>query len=132
MASEAFSCLLGTKLGVLCPRWRILTTGSPEGQVMMKHLLEMDPSGRARQLGNQVHVFLKGYVPGVHFGELSESRAFEVFGSVGDPSAAGMVRLEELGRVLALDVLCNNGCVQCPLYVTCGTDTHYSTALSRQ
>ena len=91
------------------PRWRIVTTAGPEGKVMMKHLLAIDPSGRSRQLANQVHVLIKGYVPGVHFGELSASRAFEVFGSPGDPSAAGLVRLEELGRVLALDVLCNNG-----------------------
>jgi hypothetical protein len=42
-------------------------------------------------------------------GEIAGERAAEIFGTPGAPSSGGLTRLEEFGRVLLSDVLCNNG-----------------------
>lgn len=110
MAAEVYSSMLGLKLGIFCPAWRIIATASPEGQSMIKHLSDADPSGRVYlNLKSQTHVLMKAFVPGANFGEIGEKRAVEIFGLPGMPSTNGEARLRELGRILALDVLCNNG-----------------------
>lgn len=110
MAGECFSALLGLELGIFSPQWRIIATGAGEGTAMVKFLGEADPSGRVTvNLKAQTHVLLKGYLPGVNFGQLKANRAIEVFGPPGMLSKGGAERCREIGRILALDVLCNNG-----------------------
>jgi len=110
IAPEMFSCILGIQLGVYCPRWRLISNGSSEGRKMMKALNSMDPSGRIQtSIGNQTHILLKGFLPGKNFGSIGEQRALAIFGAEGRTSENGKKRLRELGRILALDVICNNG-----------------------
>lgn len=110
MGAEVFSCLLGINLGIFCPRWRLIETGNFEGNAMFNRLTKMDTSGRLRtSIGSQTHTILKGYLPGTNFGSLTEARCIDIFGMPGKPSANGKTRLREIGRILALDVICNNG-----------------------
>eukprot|EP00040_Diaphanoeca_grandis_P015492 m.79125 g.79125 ORF g.79125 m.79125 type:complete len:396 (+) comp25182_c0_seq1:44-1231(+) len=110
IAPEMFSCMLGVALGVYCPRWRLIGTSSSEGKVLMRSLISLDPSGRIQtSIGAQTHVLLKAFLPGLNFGSIGERRANEIFGVPGKLSENGKTRLRELGRILALDVLCNNG-----------------------
>mmetsp|Transcript_23442 Transcript_23442/g.61391 ORF Transcript_23442/g.61391 Transcript_23442/m.61391 type:complete len:403 (+) Transcript_23442:63-1271(+) len=109
MGPEVFSSLLGTALGVYCPPWRVIATGSPEGKELVAELAAKDASGRLKlNLGSLTHVLLKGFLPGGHLGEIGSERAAEIFGRAG-LSDNGCARLREIGRILALDVLCNNG-----------------------
>lgn len=76
---------------------------------MIGGLSAKDASGRVQlNLGSLTHVLLKEFLPGAHLGEIGGDRASEIFGG-GGLSENGRSRLRELGRILALDVLCNNG-----------------------
>eukprot|EP00039_Didymoeca_costata_P019312 m.337022 g.337022 ORF g.337022 m.337022 type:complete len:402 (+) comp18025_c0_seq1:122-1327(+) len=110
IAPEAFSCLLGLKLGVLAPKFRVIDVAGDEGAAMMRNLGSLDISGRVNTtIKHQTHILIKSYIPGVTFGQLSSARAKEIFGPANKLSENGHERLKELGRLLALDVLCNNG-----------------------
>lgn len=78
---------------------------------MLAGLAEKDASGRVKlNLGSLTHVLLKGFLPGSTLGDLGLERAVEIFGSgQGSLSDNGRRRLREIGRILSLDVLCNNG-----------------------
>eukprot|EP00041_Stephanoeca_diplocostata_P016054 m.312304 g.312304 ORF g.312304 m.312304 type:complete len:397 (+) comp20238_c0_seq9:270-1460(+) len=110
MGAEIYSCLLGTKLGIFCPRWRLIPLKSSEGSAMLAGLSEKDTSGRVRvNLAAMQNILLKAYLPGTNFGSLDVARTTEIFGVEGHLSPNGVKRLREIGRILALDVLCNNG-----------------------
>lgn len=69
---------------------------------MIAGLSAKDSSGRVKlNLGSLTHVLLKEYLPGTNLDSLGATRAAEVFSNA--------TRLREVGRILALDVLCNNG-----------------------
>lgn len=55
MAAEVFSSLLGTALGVFCPKWRVIATGSPEGKVhrhRVVYRLPPPPTASRQQQGS--------------------------------------------------------------------------------
>eukprot|EP00053_Salpingoeca_punica_P017161 m.164318 g.164318 ORF g.164318 m.164318 type:complete len:399 (-) comp17131_c3_seq1:407-1603(-) len=106
LASEAYASLLAARLGVYSPRWRIVTVGNPEGRLMMRVLSDLDPSGRVEfNLGSLAHVLIKSYLVGSTLSKVDATKASRILGS----SQAGHDHLISLGRMLALDVLCNNG-----------------------
>eukprot|EP00054_Salpingoeca_dolichothecata_P027165 m.197774 g.197774 ORF g.197774 m.197774 type:complete len:396 (+) comp25882_c0_seq8:43-1230(+) len=109
MASECFASLLATRLGIYGPQWRIVTLKTAEGQMMVDTLKEKDPSGRAAiSISNQAHVLLKNFAIGTDLTKIDFDRAAQIFGKSG-LSDNGRKRLQEIGAVMLLDVLCNNG-----------------------
>ena len=105
IASELFASLTASYLGVYTPPWRIVRMTGDEAQVMHTYFKAADPSWSILyNLFDMAYTMLTVYI----------ANAVALDGlrhSAGGPAAhltpAG---LEGLGRLLALDLLLNNGC----------------------
>lgn len=111
IAPELFATMLGLRLGVYAPRMRIVRSASAEGVRMLERLRELDPSWRVIcALYDQAHVLVQEYVPGVQLGGLSTQTAAALLHGDGHaPDEATCLRLRDLGALMALDALTNNG-----------------------
>lgn len=109
IASEAFSLLLGLQIGVVAPQWRILTVMSPEGVAFVDRMRAVDVTeGVVVKLFAQTHLLIMSYIRGRNLSQLG-AWAPSVFGTAGALTSVGKERLRELGLMLLLDVLLNNG-----------------------
>lgn len=110
MASEAFAALLTARLGICTPRWRIISNATKESTVMIARLASLDPMKHAAIfLNSQAHMFLNSFVPGKSLAQFDHASSVALLGPEGSLSSDGVSVLHQIGRVLALDVLLNNG-----------------------
>lgn len=109
MAGEVFASLVTMYFGVYVPRCRVLKNEGDEAHTMLDSLKKVDPSWRVvTNLFDLNHVLLKDFIHGVNLDSLDNDTAQDIFG-VGELTDNGRVRLRELGALIAVDLLLNNG-----------------------
>eukprot|EP00730_Choanoeca_flexa_P013546 TRINITY_DN5442_c0_g1_i1.p1 TRINITY_DN5442_c0_g1~~TRINITY_DN5442_c0_g1_i1.p1 ORF type:complete len:414 (+),score=88.40 TRINITY_DN5442_c0_g1_i1:87-1328(+) len=110
LAAECFASMLALRVGVYCPPWRIIPMANAEGQSMLYYLGELDAMGRvATNIGSQTHVVLKAFVAGRNLDAHTAEDMQTIFGKSHAETEAQKRRINELARLLLLDVLLNNG-----------------------
>jgi len=110
MAGEVFSSLLTMYFGISVPKCRILKNEGEEAHLMLESLKKVDPSWRIiTNLYDLVYLLLKEFVHGEALERLDWEKASDIFGEGGELSENGKLRLQELGALVVIDMLTNNG-----------------------
>lgn len=109
VGSEIFASLLALHLGIAAPKVRILDMEGPEGDALFEAIRnpKIDPSGRAFSiLARQKFLILMEYVKGLSLREVDHNLAAKLFAT---STPAGRKLVQDIGSMIALDVLTNNG-----------------------
>eukprot|EP00999_Lentomonas_sp_LEN2_P002787 NODE_655_length_1285_cov_93.278929_g616_i0.p1 GENE.NODE_655_length_1285_cov_93.278929_g616_i0~~NODE_655_length_1285_cov_93.278929_g616_i0.p1 ORF type:complete len:390 (-),score=102.73 NODE_655_length_1285_cov_93.278929_g616_i0:116-1231(-) len=104
LAPELFSCLVNLRLGIYVPMFRVLDTNSKEGLEMLEILKIVDKTYQSTMSLFDLHyVLIKEYIPGFELGSITPEVSFQLF------SESNTKVLEQIGHILAVDCLLNNG-----------------------
>lgn len=105
LLSEMLASVLSQSVGVYCPVFRLIRSATEEGAELLNTLHPLDPNWLVMtRLHNQIWILSKEFMPGRTIADLdADTRAWM-------ESADGrVVWMFQVGQMLALDVLLNNG-----------------------
>lgn len=111
LSSDLLSSLLGLSLGIACPRTLMVWTESPFGGYLLESIKKKDPSWHSLTLFDQYRLLMKEYVIGYQWNDYNTTK-------INSPDYISPLELDNsqnyalytsLGRLMALDVLLNNG-----------------------
>jgi len=110
-----FASILSYKLGIYVPPFQILLARGDNDElteiarIILAKLEEVDPGGSARYIFDRKYVLLQKFVQGKTMSEWDYLSIKDIFDSEDELNELGKKRMTEIGSVLYLDVLLNNG-----------------------
>eukprot|EP01125_Pyxidicula_operculata_P018676 TRINITY_DN6654_c0_g1_i1.p1 TRINITY_DN6654_c0_g1~~TRINITY_DN6654_c0_g1_i1.p1 ORF type:complete len:410 (-),score=38.00 TRINITY_DN6654_c0_g1_i1:9-1238(-) len=109
IACEIFSNLIAQKLGVYCPKLRVIYTGpNTEGFKLVQSIKEHDKRGLAtHNLGQSGYLLIKQFVPGRDLTKCDYEAIRKYYGTEVDLNENFHKKIGGLARILALDLLLN-------------------------
>eukprot|EP01124_Arcella_intermedia_P010069 TRINITY_DN16621_c0_g1_i1.p1 TRINITY_DN16621_c0_g1~~TRINITY_DN16621_c0_g1_i1.p1 ORF type:complete len:375 (+),score=60.50 TRINITY_DN16621_c0_g1_i1:16-1140(+) len=110
VAEEVFTNLLALRLGLYVPKFRLIHSDGTEGDKLMSLILKTDKLGASIfGLSGASYYILKEYIPGKNLDKLIYSEMREIYGNENALSHVSISALNDLARILVLDLLTNYG-----------------------